>query len=112
MSSVRKLYGLTRDVGNYSREKNLPKGKGLFNQVELLVEMIHAHITGRYRSFSPKTIFLIVFSLLYFITPSDLVPDFLPVVGFADDMALIYAILRSINRDLKKFLDWEAQNSS
>ncbi len=36
--------------------------------------------------------------LLYLIMPIDLVPDFIPVIGYADDAIIVAAALRSVTR--------------
>jgi uncharacterized membrane protein YkvA (DUF1232 family) len=36
--------------------------------------------------------------LAYLASPIDLVPDFLPVIGYADDVILVVAVLRSVMR--------------
>ena len=41
-----------------------------------------------------------VFALLYFISPVDLVPDILPVVGFLDDAGIIAAAVNMYNEDI------------
>ena len=39
---------------------------------------------------------LIIGALGYFILPVDLVPDFIPVAGFADDLAAVMAVLKIV----------------
>lgn len=36
--------------------------------------------------------------LAYLATPIDLVPDFLPVIGYADDVIIVIAVVRSVIR--------------
>ena len=50
--------------------------------------------------FAIKT--LIVGGLFYFISPMDLIPDFIPVAGFVDDIAVIGGVYASIKDTLKK----------
>ena len=69
--------------------------------------MIKVHISGDYSAFSNKTILLISFALLYFIIPTDAVPDFLPVIGFTDDITILYFIWKQIDKDVSKFLQLE-----
>ena len=34
--------------------------------------------------------------LVYLLSPIDLVPDFLPVIGYADDVVIVALVLRSV----------------
>ena len=45
-----------------------------------------------------------------FTYPMDLIPDFIPVSGIIDDVALIAWIYKSVQEDIEKFLDWESNN--
>ena len=46
---------------------------------------------------------LIVGALLYFISPIDLIPDFIPVAGYLDDVAVIAGVVALLATQLKKF---------
>ena len=50
---------------------------------------------------------IVVAGLLYFISPIDLVPDFLGAIGFIDDVAILGFIFASIQRELQAFRRWE-----
>ena len=79
----------------------------LKKKLQILIRMIQSHISGEYRSFPISTIVLIVFALAYFITPTDLIPDFIPALGFTDDASVVFLIVRKLNGDIKKFREWE-----
>ena len=51
---------------------------------------------------------LVVTGLLYFLAPVDAIPDFIPVLGFLDDAAVIAYVLRAIEADVRAFEEWEA----
>ncbi|MBH49366.1 MAG: hypothetical protein CMG69_01245 [Candidatus Marinimicrobia bacterium] len=55
-----------------------------------------------------------VFALLYFITPVDLVPDTLPVVGFLDDAGIVAAAVNMYHEDIpiyrEKAIKWLEDN--
>lgn len=42
-------------------------------------------------------------ALLYFVLPVDLIPDFLPIIGFADDAAVIAAAVGYLNTQLAAY---------
>ena len=68
---------------------------------------INAYTSKEYTYVPWKTICLIVAGLIYFIYPVDLIPDFIPVSGLIDDIALIAWIYESIQDDIDNFLEWE-----
>jgi uncharacterized membrane protein YkvA (DUF1232 family) len=47
----------------------------------------------------PRRVRIRIYALLaYLAFPIDLIPDFLPVVGYADDAVIVAAVLRSVTR--------------
>ncbi|WP_304517677.1 YkvA family protein [Cecembia rubra] len=68
--------------------------------------MIQAHLSGEFRV-TNKTLGLIVLGLVYFITPLDFIPDFMPLIGFADDLSVLIAIYNSVKHEIDEFKMWE-----
>jgi len=77
--------------------------------LEILLRMFRSHLNGKYRAFPVSTIVLIVFALVYFITPTDLIPDFIPALGFTDDASVVYLVVKKLGRDIKKYHQWEVE---
>ncbi len=61
---------------------------------------------GNYTSVPWFTIASIVVALLYVLNPFDLVPDFIPGIGYIDDLAVLSISMGWIETDLHKYLDW------
>ena len=55
----------------------------------------------------PVNMGIIAGGLLYFIIPTDLIPDFIPFVGLLDDIALLTTIIRSMQGELQKYRNWK-----
>ncbi len=108
VSNSEKMKALIMRVGDKFKMLDSPsKGFGILrDHLQILVRMVKSHITGNYQSFSASTIFLIIFALVYFITPMDLIPDFIPVLGFSDDVSMVLLITRKLRQDIKKFEEW------
>jgi uncharacterized membrane protein YkvA (DUF1232 family) len=49
-------------------------------------------------------------AIIYFVNPFDLIPDFIPVIGYLDDVAVIALAVASIHNDLDDFRAWEANS--
>ncbi len=77
------------------------------SKLRLVMRMVQAHFTGKYASFSTRSILMLVFSLVYFITPIDLIPDFIPALGFTDDISVLYFVLQSLANDIENYRQWE-----
>ncbi|MEO6284699.1 MAG: YkvA family protein [Dyadobacter sp.] len=77
------------------------------NGVQLLIRMVKAYASGEYRGLPWKSLLSIVAVLIYFVSPIDLIPDFLPIIGITDDVALVIWLLKTLSGDVSKFSDWE-----
>jgi uncharacterized membrane protein YkvA (DUF1232 family) len=119
----------TQAAGNYAQNKTgllgllqrvLSKNKiltgGSFDDVKtkinLLVRMLRAFAAGQYKTIPWKTVTRIIAVLVYFVSPIDLIPDLLPVIGLTDDIALILWLFNAISDDLEAFRVWERNQNT
>ena len=56
-----------------------------------------------------ETIALAIGAIAYFVSPVDLIPDFIPVAGYIDDAAVIAFVIASATNELHSFREWEAR---
>lgn len=77
-----------------------------------LFAMLKAYVHGKYRDVPWKSIAAIGAALAYLICPIDLVPDFIPVIGLIDDLAVIGLCVGMVKNDLEKFRNWRRKNSN
>ena len=79
---------------------------GLIGKIKLFINMIRAYITGEYREVPWKTILLMFAGLIYFINPLDLISDFIPGIGYVDDVAVMLYIFKSVEEDIQNFQEF------
>lgn len=76
----------------------------------VLLRLVRAWVGGEYRRIPLKAIVLIVGAVLYFLNPLDLIPDFLPIIGYLDDAAVLGYVLRTLHGEVEHYRAWEAQH--
>jgi uncharacterized membrane protein YkvA (DUF1232 family) len=84
----------------------------VWSNLNALFRLLQAYIHRDYTRIPWGSIVLVVVAIIYFVSPFDLIPDWIPVVGFIDDAAVIAFVLKQINTDLNQFLQWEAVKKS
>ena len=90
-----------------SKESKDNRFKQLFDVALTLVRLVRAFISGKYRDISTSTVISGLAVLLYVLSPIDLIPDFIPVIGFLDDLSLISWFLSKFQSEIIKFREWE-----
>ncbi|MDA8228801.1 MAG: DUF1232 domain-containing protein [Desulfitobacterium hafniense] len=49
-------------------------------------------------------------ALIYFVSPIDLLPDSIPVLGYVDDTAVVAFVWRMVEDDVEEYKKWQAKN--
>lgn len=88
------------------------KIRQVIRHLKLFIRMVKMHFSGKYTAFSTKSILVMIAGLIYFVTPLDLIPDFIPALGFTDDITVIFFIYRSLKTDIEHFSEWEKSKRS
>ncbi|BDS12460.1 YkvA family protein [Aureispira anguillae] len=93
-----KKYESIREFAADTREK-----------IELLTRMIRAYVKGEYKGISKTNIALSLAAIIYFVSPIDLIPDFL-AAGLLDDLALLTWVYNNFTHEIEEFLLWEDEH--
>ncbi|WP_075351482.1 YkvA family protein [Algoriphagus marinus] len=78
----------------------------LVEPVSVFIRMTKAHFNGSHKM-AGSTLGLVLLGLIYFVSPIDIVPDFLGFIGFADDFSVVLAIYAKVKDEVEEFLEWE-----
>ena len=73
------------------------------DDIKLYFKMLGDIFTGKYKKIPVGTIAAIVGTLLYVLSPVDLIPDFIPVIGYLDDAAILAACLNFTRFDVEEY---------
>lgn len=75
--------------------------------LKLLFAIVKDYMNGSYRDIPWYSIAAIVAALLYVLSPLDLIPDPIPIIGLIDDAFVIAACLSMIESDLHAYKEWK-----
>lgn len=76
-------------------------------KLQLFIRMIKAYASGEYRELPTNALVKVAAAVLYFVMVIDFIPDFIPILGFTDDIAVILWVYSSIDEQMEKFQQWE-----
>ena len=76
---------------------------------KIMFGMLKDYRKGVYSKVPWFTIATIAFALLYILNPLDIIPDFIPGLGYIDDLAVLTFGLRFIESDIHNYLDWKLE---
>jgi uncharacterized membrane protein YkvA (DUF1232 family) len=86
--------------------KGVPDGLiGIWEDIRDMYLMLRDSIAGRY-SVPFRTLAAVAVTLLYLANPFDLIPDFIPGIGFIDDVFMVSLCLKFISADLEEYREW------
>ncbi len=86
--------------------------KGLREDLGLLQQLCVAWWRGEYRQVTRPALVAAVAGLLYFLSPLDAIPDWIPGLGFVDDLAVLGWIIRKWSGELQAFRTWRDSQSA
>lgn len=72
-----------------------------------MVRLLRAYHKDEYRDIASQNLLVVVAAIIYFVSPFDVIPDWVPVFGHIDDAFVVRLALKSIGADLDTFMAWE-----
>ena len=86
--------------------KAYPSLKKVLENVRELYALFKDSVKGNYKLHTAN-VAMIGGGLLYFILPADLIPEFIPLVGYLDDLAILTTIMNSLKSEINAYRSWK-----
>ncbi len=96
-------------VGAREKINHIPRGPfaETWPYLMAMIRLIRAYHQGEYRDVAAPNLLLVVAAMSYFVSPFDVIPDSVPVLGHIDDAQVVRHALESVGADLDTFMAWE-----
>ena len=94
-----------KKTGTYE-QSNGPVGD-FWKDIKTLMRLLKAYQRKEYTHISWGSILTVIGAVIYFVSPIDLLVDWIPVAGFVDDAAVVVFVLAQLRSELGKFRAWE-----
>lgn len=72
-----------------------------------MVRVVRDYQRAEYRDLAAAKLLIIIAAIIYFVSPFDVIPDWIPVLGHIDDAFVVALALKSVRPDLDTFMAWE-----
>lgn len=72
-----------------------------------MVRVVRGYQRAEYRDLAATKLLIIIAAIIYFVSPFDVIPDWIPVLGHIDDAFVVSLALKSVRTDLDTFMAWE-----
>ena len=97
-----------RKDGDVAEEKSSKLG-AQFESFKLTWGLLQDYWAGNYKNVPWKLLAAIGFAVTYLVSPLDVIPDFLPIVGFVDDAAVFALVVSTFQSELDTYKEWKKQ---
>jgi|ERR1700674_11544 len=77
-----------------------------WESLQILLRLLRAQLPGKFCA-PADSILMAVGAVIYFVSPFDLIPDSIPVLGLIDDAAVITCVARANLTLISNFRKWE-----
>lgn len=83
-----------------------------FKLIPIFISMVRSYWKKDYTRVPRRTILAIVSALIYFLSPIDVIPDWIPLLGQIDDALVIATCWKLVNDDIEDYRQWKSDSHS
>ena len=92
-----------------AKKKSSHLGKHL-ESFQLMWSLLQDYWAGNYTAIPWKFIAAIGFAMAYLVSPLDVIPDFIPFVGFVDDATVFALVVSAFQSEIDAYKAWKKEN--
>lgn len=79
----------------------------VWSYLQLMFSLIKDYFKGNYKKVPAGSIITILAGIIYFWSPIDVIPDFIPFIGYIDDVFVLSIVFAQVQTDLENYKVWK-----
>lgn len=104
----KKMSGFLWKVTNkFNKLIFLKECSALIVEIKTIISILTDWKNGFYTDISPKTVYVLIGTLVYFLMPFDLAFDGIPFLGYVDDMFVASYVFKQFFYEIEKYKLWK-----
>lgn len=76
----------------------------------IMASLVKNYVKKEYTDIPIGTIIAIISALTYLVSPIDIIPDSIPILGYFDDAAVVAACWKLVESDVEEYEKWRNAN--
>ncbi|MBR3867076.1 MAG: DUF1232 domain-containing protein [Butyricicoccus sp.] len=89
----------------------IPVAGSKLANVPILASLLRYYVKKEYTDVPIGTVIAIISALIYFVSPIDIVPDSIPILGYSDDAAVVAVCWKLVESDVDEYIKWREVNN-
>lgn len=78
--------------------------------IPIMISLIRSYVKKEYTDIPMGSVIAIISALIYVLSPIDIIPDFVPGAGYADDAVMIALCWNLVESDVDEYKLWRLNN--
>lgn len=99
-----------KEIRKARKYLRIPALRPVISHTKEFLSLLHSVFYDGYKV-SVEVITTIIAAILYLIWIMDVIPDFTPIIGYMDDIAVILTAARLCANELESFRKWKEKNN-
>jgi uncharacterized membrane protein YkvA (DUF1232 family) len=102
---------VARVLWRVGREGRRPGAPGIADRLRAVPRLVSMTWRGHYAGLGRRRLALLLLAVLYLVSPLDLIPDVVPLLGVTDDAVVLTWLAGTLLSETALFLAWEASRT-